>query len=83
MWTRTAATVATMIRSTPLAQNAHPFFPWLTAPRRAYLYRVSLALLPILVAVGVVTEAGAAIVAALVVALLDLSVAALHTPRER
>lgn len=65
-----------------MAQNAHPFFPWLTPERRAYLYRVSVALLPILIAVGVITEAGAATVAALILAVLDVSVAALHTPKD-
>ena len=49
---------------------------------RAWLYRVSLAVFPILVAHGVITATDASLYGALVVAALDVGLAAAHTPNE-
>lgn len=62
--------------------NDHPVFPWLTAARRAWLYRVAVAVLPLLVVAGVVAGAVAPLILAVVVAVLSTGTAALHTPKE-
>lgn len=62
--------------------DPHPLFPWLTAPRRAWLYQVTAAVLPLLVAAGVLTAAVAPLIAAAVLAFLSAGTAALHTPKD-
>jgi len=64
----------------PDTPDAHPVVPWLTPPRRAWLYRLVLAALAILVAYGVVADQEAAVWAAVVAAFLGSGTAALHTP---
>lgn len=61
--------------------DPHPMFPWLTAPRRTWLYQFAAALLPLLVAVGVVTATLAPLIVAVIVAFLSAGTAALHTPK--
>lgn len=52
--------------------STHPFISKLTEPRRAYLYRVALAVIAILVLVGLLTEESVAEWAELVAALLGV-----------
>ena len=65
-----------------MAQNPHPFVPWLTAARRAWLYRVAVALVPLLTAFGVASESDAALIVGVIAAVLSTGTAALHTPKE-
>lgn len=64
-----------------MTPTPHPLTPFLTAPRRAMLYRVAVALVPLFVVAGVLTDESAPHVVALVAALLSTGSAALHTPR--
>lgn len=65
-----------------MSQNPHPFFPWLTAPRRAWLYQVVLAALPLLTLYGIVADQAAPLFGALTLALVGSGTAALHTPKD-
>lgn len=58
----------------------HPVVPWLTAERRAWIYRVAFALMPILVFHGVMSEDSASLWVAVFVTLLSTGTAAAHTP---
>lgn len=49
---------------------------------RAWLYRVSLAVIPLLVAHGVITETDATLYLAVVLAVLDIGLATAHTSTE-
>ena len=66
-----------------MTDTTHPVAPWLTPPRRAWLYRCALATAGILVAAGRLTSTDVALWLDLVAALLGLGgtgLAALHTP---
>lgn len=61
--------------------NDHPVFPWLTAPRRAWLYRVCVAVSPLATAYGIASESDASLWLGFAAALLGTGTAAAHTPR--
>jgi len=63
-----------------MTPDAHPLLPWLTPERRAWLYRVVGAAMPLLVLYGVVADQEAAVWLALAAAALSSGTAALHTP---
>lgn len=58
----------------------HPVFPWLTAPRRAWLYRVVVAVAPLAVLYGVLDDQAAALWLGVAATVLGTGTAALHTP---
>lgn len=58
----------------------HPVLPFLTAERRAWLYRMVVAALPLLVFYGVAAEEEIALWAGVIAAFLSTGTAALHTP---
>ncbi len=62
--------------------DPHPLLPWLTAPRRAWLYRVTAAAAPLATVYGLVSEQAAGLWVGFGAALLSTGTAALHTPRE-
>ena len=63
-----------------MSTDPHPVVPWLTAPRRAWLYRVIAAAAPLSVVYGVVSETAAPLWLGFGAALLSTGTAALHTP---
>lgn len=63
-----------------MIDDRHPVVPWLTAPRRAWLYRVMGAAAPLSVLYGVVSETAAPLWLGFGGALLSTGTAALHTP---
>lgn len=66
----------------PTDAAPHPVFPWLTEARRAWLYRVLVALGALLVLYGVATATEVAVWLGLAVALSNATPAA-HTPTAR
>lgn len=60
--------------------DAHPVVPWLTPPRRAWLYRVVVALVALAVIYGVVSGEEAAAWIAAAAAVIGSGTAAMHTP---
>lgn len=64
----------------PTIPDPHPVVPWLTPHRRAWLYRVALAVLPLLVLYGIAAEEEVAVWAGFIAAVLSTGTAALHTP---
>lgn len=65
-----------------MSPDPHPVVPWLTASRRAWLYRVLASATPLLVLYGVVSGEEAAAWLAAAGSIIGSSVAALHTPTE-
>ncbi len=63
-----------------MSDDPHPVFPWLTAPRRKWLYGVLTAANPLLVVWGVVGDTSAPLIAGLVAAVLGTGIATAHTP---
>ncbi len=66
-----------------MPDTPHPIVPWLTAVRRAWLYRTVAALVPLLVTYGALSGQQAAAWVALAAALIGSGTAALHTPTGR
>jgi hypothetical protein len=62
--------------------DPHPILPWLTPPRRAYLYRVALASVPLLVLTGWMTNEAALYLVGFIAATLGTGTAAIYTPRK-
>lgn len=60
--------------------DVHPVFPWLTAPRRAWLYRVATATSLAAGGYGVVDSNKAALIVGVVAAFLGVGTATVHTP---
>lgn len=60
--------------------DAHPIAPWLTPERRAWLYRLVVTALPLLVLYGYLSEQEAPLWLAFAGAMIGSSTAALHTP---
>lgn len=63
-----------------MEETVHPVFPWLNAARRAWLYRVVVAVVSLVGAYGVVDGSRAGVLVALVAAVLGTGTAAAHTP---
>lgn len=63
--------------------DAHPIVPWLTPVRRAWLYRVVVTVVPLLVGYGALSGQQAASWLALAAAAIGSGTAALHTPTGR
>lgn len=59
----------------PQGNDRHPVIPWLTAPRRRWLYRVCLAAVPVAVILGIADQTTAMAWIGLVAAILSGSVA--------
>ena len=57
----------------------HPVAPWLNEPRRAYLYRVSLAVIPLLSIYGIVADNTLTLWAGIVAAVLNVGLATANT----
>lgn len=62
--------------------NDHPVFPWLTAQRRAWLYRTMASAAPLLVLYGVVSETAVPLWLGFGGTLVSTGTAALHTPSQ-
>lgn len=63
-----------------MTPDAHPLLPWLTPERRAWLYRLVSAAMPLLVLYGVAAEHDVAVWLGVAAAFLGTGTAALHTP---
>lgn len=61
--------------------EVHPVIPWLTAPRRRWLYGVVTAAQPLAVALSLATENVAPLVAGVILAFIGTGTAGAHTPR--
>lgn len=59
----------------------HPIVPWLTAPRRRWLYSVLTAVQPLLIAYGVASDSDAPLIVGLALAIVGTGTAAAHTAR--
>jgi len=59
----------------------HPMFTWLTASRRAWLYRVAGSVAVLASTYGVVDDSKAALFVGLAASLLGVGTATAHTPR--
>lgn len=66
----------------PTTPDAHPVVPWLTPPRRAWLYRLTSAAVPLLAFYGLVAELAVPLWLAFAGAMIGTGTAALHTPTE-
>lgn len=64
----------------PEIPDAHPVFPWLTPPRRAWIYRCSVAAVPLLAFYGLLADQAAGLWVGFAAALIGTGTAALHTP---
>lgn len=65
----------------PTIPDPHPVVPWLTPHRRAWLYRVVVTAVALLVVYGALSGEEAAAWVAAAAALIGSGTAALHTPR--
>lgn len=59
-----------------------PIHPFLTPSRRAHIYRIAVAVVPLLILGGWLTDEIAAHVLGVIAAVLSTGVAAAHTPRD-
>lgn len=66
----------------PTTPEAHPVVPWLTPPRRAWLYRVTGAAVPLLAFYGYLAEQAVPLWLAFAGSVIGTGTAALHTPTD-
>lgn len=59
--------------------EVHPIVPWLTAPRRRWLYGVITAAQPLLAVIGITTESTAPLWVAVALAVVGTGTATAHT----
>jgi hypothetical protein len=64
------------------AETPTPIHPWATPARRLWLYRVATAVVPLLVAYGVLGEQEQALWLALATSVFGTATASAHTPRD-
>lgn len=71
-----------MTPDTPIDDDGrdHPIIPWLTQPRRAWLYRLSPVVAALAVAYGLVADEKAPLWVAAFIAIVSPGVAAVNTP---
>lgn len=62
--------------------EVHPVFPWLTATRRAWLYRVTVSVSALAAGYGVVDSNKGALIVGVIGALIGSGTAAAHTPTD-
>lgn len=64
---------------TPTETEVHPIWPWLTAPRRRWLYGVVTAAQPLLVAIAGASSSVIPLVVATILAVIATGTATVHT----